>query len=186
MKMSINELKNKMLEQFEIGEYDEQVLRILSKEIMQLLCDQLKKMKIEDLFPSSITLQAHDEAIVTNIDNEYINLAIECCNMLKNDDEQVDKIDFVLEFIIKFGELKSKMMIKIKEFVKYFKIYRLNCSKFSKYEKERIENILFEGLPPFNLSKSQIMIDYEFSQNEVIVFKPVDVAFLESIITKYS
>ena len=184
--MSINELKYKILEQFEKEAYDEQVLKTLSKEIMQLLCDQMRKMEIEDLFPSTITLQCHNEAIVTNIDNEYINLAIECCNMLRSDNEQIDKIDFVLEFVIKFGNLKSKMMTKIKEFVDLIKIYRLNCDKFSKNEKERIKNILFEGLPPFNLSKFRIMIDYEFSQNEVIVFRPVDITFLKLIITKYS
>ena len=106
--------------------------------------------------------------------------------MLSSDNEQIDKIDFVLKFVVKFKELKSKMITKVKEVVEFIRIYRSNCNEFSRYEKEKIENILFEGLPPLNLSKFRIVIDYEFSQNEVTVLSAVDIAFLKLIFAKYS
>ena len=183
-KMSFNELKHKILEQFDKEVYDKETLKTLSEKLMQLLHNQMAMTEIEDLLPPIITLQYNNEKALTNIDNEYINLAIECCNMLNNDNEQIDKIDFVLKFVVKFQELKSKMTTKIKEFVEFIRIYCSNCNKFSRYEKERIENILFEGLPPVDLSKFRVVIEYEFSQNEIIVLSAVDTAFLKLIFAR--
>ena len=104
--MSIKELKREILEQCGKEIYNEQTVRTLCKKLIQLLYDQMAMMEIEDLLPSTITLQYVDEEALINIENEYINLAIECCNMLSNDEEQIDKIDFVLKFVIKFKELK--------------------------------------------------------------------------------
>ena len=76
------------------------------------------------------------------------------------------------------------MTKKVKEFVEFIRIYCSNCNKFSRCEKEKIENILFEGLPPVDLLKFRVVIEYEFSQNEVNVLNAVDTAFLKLVFAK--
>ena len=60
--MLLNELKHKILEQFHKEVYDEQTLKTLSENLIQLLHNEMSMIEIEDLLPPTITLHYNNGA----------------------------------------------------------------------------------------------------------------------------